>query len=179
VDENYEEQFRNAEETNVRETFDGDTEDSVPFEAPVPDEEAVNMSLRALRFWRKEEADVVAEYSNEIEKLQARRDAELERLSRRMQWHLDGLRGYLWASGKKSLKHAYGTLKRIKGRDRVEVEDFSALFEWEKTSNVDVIRIKSEADKKAISAHIKATGEIPGGVDLVTGEDSFKVDTIE
>ena len=65
-----------------------------------------------------------------------------------------------------------GSFKRTKGRESIVVEDDASLPE-----QFTVTKTTVNPDKKALLAHIKETGEIPDGVDLVCGEDSYKITT--
>ena len=140
-------------------------------------EDSANRSLRAVRYWRSEQERLEKQVKDEVGRLQLWLEIEKRRISDRIGWHEEGLRGFLQRSGKKSLKLAYGCLKWVKARDKVEVEDFDALETWAHHNDGTGIRIKKEADKLAIAKHVKATGEIPDGTDLVTGQDTFSVVT--
>ena len=153
-------------------------------EATIPDpiqldtDEGVNKSMRAVRYFRRRQDAFKTQCQAEIGRIQHLMNDELDRLERRIAWHEQGLRSFLWASGEKTIKTVYGKLKRIAGREKVEVGDFGAFKAWtENSDNRDLVRVKEEPDKTAIAKHIKATGEIPEGVDLVKGDDSFKVET--
>jgi len=137
-------------------------------------EEGANKSLRAVRYWRAEARKVAFQAQTEVDRIKAWEERELARLDRRIAWHEEGLRAFLWGTGKKTLKLAFGTLKRTAGRDRVVVEDAPAFLQ---AAGPDLVRVKTDPDKAAILRHIKATGEIPEGCDLVQGEDTFKATT--
>uniref|UniRef100_A0A6M3KY59 Putative host-nuclease inhibitor protein n=1 Tax=viral metagenome TaxID=1070528 RepID=A0A6M3KY59_9ZZZZ len=146
---------------------------------PAPDialEDQANKSLRAVKFWRKEQDRLEQQVKDEVGRLQLWLKTEQDRLDRKIRWHEDGLHDFLVRSGKKSIKLAYGVIKWVKGRDKVEVLDMAALEIWAQNNGLGV-RVKREADKLAIAKHIKETGEIPDGTDLVAGEDTFTVDT--
>ena len=71
---------------------------------------------------------------------------------------------------------ANATLSSTKGRERIEVTDMEALTAWaQQGGQLDVLRHSVAADKTAIQAYIKSTGEEPAGTEIVRGEDSFKV----
>lgn len=142
------------------------------------DVETTNKSLRAVAYWRAEKDAIRAQAKAEIERIQRWAQAETERIDRRISWHERGLFELLKSTGKKSMKYAYGTLKWIVGRERVEVEDKDAFLNWARSceSRKHLIRVKEEPDKVAIGKFVKDTGEIPDGVDLVTGDDNIKIE---
>jgi hypothetical protein len=86
------------------------------------------------------------------------------------------LQGYLYQSGKKSVRLIHGSIRKRKGRERVEIADEELFLS---TASIDLIReqLLRQPDKKAILAHIKAHGEIPSGVDLTRGEDTLHIET--
>jgi len=72
-----------------------------------------------------------------------------------------------------SLPH--GSLHLRKAPDRVDIVDLDALRLFSAESPAELMRWpEPEADKRAIAAHIKETGEKVPGVVLVVGEDHFK-----
>lgn len=149
-------------------------------EAPivnVGDNHQAEAHLRALDYWRYEVEQIEAHAKKEIERIQMWRDEEVAKLQKKIAWHEGGLIAFLQVQGKKTLKLINGTIKRIKGRDRVDVLDAETLGKWSEANNANLMRVKVEPDKKAILDHIKSTGELPEGVDVVTGADSFKIET--
>jgi len=65
-----------------------------------------------------------------------------------------------------------GTIKRIAPRLSIEITDESKIPEKyiRRTEKI-------SPDKKAILDHVKETGEIIDGADLVEGEESWKITT--
>ena len=86
------------------------------------------------------------------------------------------LAAYLQQQDKKTLFLINGTLKVRAGRESVEITDERALQD---AGSPDYFRTTTPTapDKKAILDHIKATGEIPAGCDLVRSPDTFTVET--
>ena len=101
--------------------------------------------------------------------------SETSRIDRRIVWHEGGLRVFLVQAGKRSLRLINGTLRFLKGRERIDVLDAEKFLTWAKEHAPALIRVKEEADKRAIFDHIKACGEVPEGCDLVVSEDKFQV----
>lgn len=143
----------------------------------VDDQNQAESHLRALDHWRYE-AELIEDHANaQIRRANEWKEEELAKLNKRIQYHESGLIAYLQTQGKKTIKLINGTIKRIAGRDRVEVKDLGALMNWNDREGGNLIRIKYEPDKVAIKEHISSNGELPEGVDLVKGDDTFKVDT--
>jgi hypothetical protein len=111
----------------------------------------------------------------EMELIQRWLDREREKIGKRITWHEQGLRAFLWRSGQKTLRLIHGTLKRVAGREKIEVQDVDLFTPWAESDHPGLIRVKREPDKAACMKYVKATGEIPPGMDLVLGEDSFCV----
>ena len=134
--------------------------------------------LRAIRHWRAEREAIVSHAEGEMQRIQSWMESETAKIDRRIEWHEGGLVAYLMASGKKTVKLVYGTLKRIAGRERVEFWDELYFLAWanQDPSRQKFVRVKCEPDKRAILDHIKKTGEIPEYCKLVTGEDTYKVE---
>lgn len=65
-----------------------------------------------------------------------------------------------------------GLIVARKAPTRVDV-DLDAFLAWGPPD--ELVRTKTEPDKKAILAHAATTGEIPGGVEIVDGEITFSV----
>ena len=142
----------------------------------VADEQRAEKHLRAMRYWQMQIVRINAHAAAELERLESWVNRERGILERKMAWHERGLVCFLKASGAKTIKLIGGTLKRIAGRESLEVQDEMAFLSWaDATDADDLIRLKVEPDKKAIREYIKRTGEIPPGTDLKIGEDSFKV----
>ncbi|MBT4503526.1 MAG: hypothetical protein HOC74_37690, partial [Gemmatimonadetes bacterium] len=87
-----------------------------------------------------------------------------------------GQQGFLWKTGKKSVSLVHGTIRKIKGRERIEITDEEAFLTTAPLHLVNE-QLLRKPDKKAILAHIKETGEIPEGTDLIRGEDTIQIQT--
>ena len=60
-----------------------------------------------------------------------------------------------------------------KNPPRLDVSDPEAAVTWARAELPAAVRVAEDVDKAAIKAHIKATGEIPDGVDYREGEPTF------
>ena len=105
-------------------------------------------------------------------------EREQERIARRIAWHEEALQGFLWQSGKKSVRLIHGFVRRVKGRERIEITDEETFLS---AAPPDLIRqqIIRQPDKKAILAHVQQSGEIPTGVDVIRGEDRIHIEAEE
>lgn len=109
--------------------------------------------------------------------MEADRDAAVREHQRHIDWYDAILTSYHrqrhGQTGEKTLRLPYGiSLKARKAPDRVEIEDPAILPEGFR-------RLKVEADKRAVLAHLKATGEVLEGVTYIPGETKFTVATSE
>jgi len=154
-----------------------------PWEPSDEDEDLVERYLRGLRFYRGEVAEILAKAQDEIDLAKAeiaRIEAWREKALRSPHGSVDYLTARLQqfseSVGHKRRKSPNGTIGWRKGRKRVEIlaDDFC-----DQHADEPWVRWKAEPDKKAIMDHIKETGEIPEGADLVTAPDTFVIDTPE
>lgn len=145
----------------------------------VGDQDQAEAHLKTLDYWRYE-AECIEKHANaQIERANQWKEEQLKTVNKRIHYHESGLIAFLQMQDKKTIKLINGTIKRIAGRDRVDVNDFDTLLKWSNEREAGLIRTKQEPDKKAIMDYIKANGEQPEGVELVTGDDSFKIETYE
>jgi len=152
---------------------EADAEHALP---TIQDERKAEAHLRAMQYWQSQIDGIDAHAEAEIERIQQWANAEAGKLERKMAWHTRGLKAFCWSSGAKTIRLIAGTLKRRKGRSKVEVEDEMAYNKWALTQeNPLEFWTKVEAAKKRISKHIKETGEIPAGTDIKPADDTFSI----
>ena len=127
-----------------------------------------------------ETREVEAHYQNERERLDTWKEGELGKVGRQRSWLEKGLRAFLEGAEKKTMTLVNGKLALRRGREKVVIEDEDAFLGAMSVPSA-FVRTKTviSPDKKAILAHIKDTGEIPEGCELVYGETSFTVKTGE
>lgn len=142
----------------------------------VGSEERAEEHLRFLAYWRGEEEERIAHAARQIEKIQIWLEREMEAIHRKISWHERGLQGFLWQTGKKSVRLIHGSIRKIKGRERVEITDEEA-FLTKAPSSLIAEKMLRRPDKKAILSHIRETGEIPEGTNLIRGEDTIHIKT--
>lgn len=154
---------------------DGETGPEDEAEIAVTDEPAANSSLRAYRHWRDRIRAWEAEYAAEKERLDRRLAQLKEKAEGRMAWHERALEAFL--GDRRKVECFEGVIKRVKGRERIEVTLPETFVDWaEKSGRGALVRVKKEPDKRAIAAYVKETGELPPGTDLNRADDSFKIE---
>lgn len=123
----------------------------------------------------------IAEAAAALKALQDRRAELLRPIERHRAW-LDQFKGLLeaWArtalegNRERSIKLAYGAVKFHKGQDRLEVRDEEAAYNWATQNAHDAIDYSLK--KSVFRDHIRITGEVPDGCELVPGEDTFSLE---
>ena len=139
------------------------------------DEEQAERYLEWLRYRNGKIDEITRRMDAEIAVLEHRKEQLLKTHINRTEYLEASLKKHLWESGKKRLDYAYGTLTRRKGREKVVIEDEPAFcFKHGDTPYVATTTTRSP-DKAGIKDHIKKTGEIPDGADLVRGDDTCTI----
>jgi hypothetical protein len=139
-------------------------------------EDVAEDHLRAMKYHRNEIVKIKIHADKELEKIRVWRDKEVEKVAKKAWWHETHLTNWFKRVDKATMKLINGTLKRTKGRESVEILDESLI---PKELYVDVPATTKAPSKTALLALIKSTGEIPAGVDIVRGDDSYKIVTNE
>jgi len=130
--------------------------------------------LRAYHHYCREMEACIAGYNSVIADYEAARDQKVEQYERKIGWLKTALHAHYVHSGEKKLDYPDGALSMRKGSERVEIENEVVFTNTHKLPFVREVYTR-KADKAAIKKHIKTTGEIPEGADLVRGEDTFVV----
>jgi len=122
--------------------------------------------------------------ANEMRKIQQWQVTRASGIQNQMSWLERGLRAFVEGAGKKSMTLINGSLSLRSGRESVAIEDEAAFIQTcldKSEDGLGFVRVKEvkSPDKKAILAHIKETGEIPSGCELVYGKTSFTIKTGE
>jgi len=102
-------------------------------------------------------------------------DAEIIKLNEYRKWHEKSCELFLQANNKKSIKLVNGSCQFRTFQKIHWIED-DELLVWIKKNKLNMIRIKESPDKKALTSHIKETGEVPDGVEFES-KTSFTVKT--
>lgn len=130
--------------------------------------------LRAYNHYCEEMEACIAGYNSVIADYEAARDQKAEQYERKLAWLKTALHAHYVNSGEKKLQYPDGALSMRKGSERVEIENEVVFTNTHKLPFVREVYTRTP-DKAAIKKHIKTTGEIPEGADLVRGEDTFVV----
>ena len=146
----------------------------VNFEDGIADDTQAERYLEWLRYRNGKIVEISQRMDAEIARLKARKGQLLSGHRQRADYLEASLKKYLWERGQKRIDYAYGTLSRRRGRERVEVEDETA-FCFKYGDNADLVATTRRPDKLGIKAHIKSTGDIPDGADLVRGDDTCTI----
>ena len=144
-----------------------------PLTVITTDEEAES-HLRSLARRRGEEAGIQAHFEAELFRLTSWRDQMLKPIRSRQEWHTGILRQYAGAYLQKSKRLVAGTLKLVKGRERIDVSDPEAFCR--RYEGTELVRLKAEPDKKAIKAAIEKDGICPDFTDLVRGDSHWEIE---
>lgn len=150
-------------------------------EHSVADIERAERTLEELKELKDKRAEIMAHADNEMKKIAEWKVNMLGKVDRQTLWLENGLQAFLWNSGKKTLSLIHGTMRRIAGRERIEIDadKFSNWYDVARVANSAVdrlMKIEMTPIKKNIADFIKASGEIPEGVEVIKGVDSFTVD---
>ena len=130
--------------------------------------------LRAYHHYCEEMEACIAGYNSVIADYEAARDQKAEQYERKIGWLKTALHAHYVHSGEKKLSYPDGALSMRRGSERVEIANEVEFTNTHKQPFVREVYTR-KADKAAIKKHIKTTGEIPEGADLVRGEDTFVV----
>ncbi len=143
----------------------------------VTDAGSADWALRRIADAEKAQRAAIALAEQQIAQVNAWLEGETAKTQRTIDFFTGHLADYhrdlLAADPKaKTISLPHGKLVSRVTPDRVEVDEaeVAALPDGMK-------RVKVEPDKKAILAHVKATGELPVGVTLIPGEIRFSVKT--
>lgn len=134
--------------------------------------------LWVVKMLRSEIHEIQQHAANERGKIDLWERNQTEKVQKQLAWLESGLRVFLDTTNKATLKLVNGTLKYRKGRERIEIADEEAFVKAAEMDDKGFVRttVKKAPDKKAILEYINETGEIPEGVDIVTGEGSFTIE---
>ena len=114
----------------------------------------------------------------EVRLLEDYRASELSRLDKQRSWLLHNLEAFARSSGEKTMRLPHGVLKMRKGRDKVSVVEMDAFLKV--AGKLGLVRSVPESitpDNQAILNRIKATGDIPPGVEYFPAETRFSYTT--
>lgn len=140
----------------------------------------VSWTIRMLRQIRRDRKLELSTFTVEIDQLtSALAELDLQHDQTESQF-LGALERYLKAHPPAGNKRSYrlpgGVIGRRWSRDQVTVRDQAIAVAWAK-QHLPPGALKIEARRSHLLAHMKQTGELAPGCDLVPGEDHFYCDT--
>lgn len=125
-------------------------------------------------------AEIESRFNSEIDRLKYWKQTEIEKLENKLEFINLALEGFYCQSDfKKTQKFPSGNIGYRKLPDKVVVNDSDSYIAWVKKAGLDertdLIKTKVTPDKKGIKLYITQSGEIPDGVEMVTGENKFYI----
>lgn len=146
-------------------------------QTPVSSDEAIEFGLAKIKAINSKIVSIEQKVQTMIERFLIWKMRKVESLESRIEFLKDPLESYMRniyekSGGKsKSISVPSGRIQLKMAPDKFEIKDESKVFEWAKFFGPDkYIRIKEELNKKDIVAHIKATGEVPPGIEITKAE---------
>ncbi|MBZ0184480.1 MAG: host-nuclease inhibitor Gam family protein [Melioribacteraceae bacterium] len=85
------------------------------------------------------------------------------------------LESYIRAEELKTLSLPNGTLKLRKNPDKVEITDMDVFLSKANKDMLTIIPEQLKPDLNKIKTYIKMKGEIPVGVNIISGEETFSI----
>jgi len=162
--------------------FEVDTEKQIHEGFQVDDDSKADWALRKLASIRRKQAENKAIFDAEVKRVAEWLDKVNTALEMDSAYFEAILRPYALlqrSEGRKSIVLPHGTIKTTSGRAKVEIESEEAFLEWAKTSFPEVLRIKTEIDKKVLNGLItednqviSTQGEIVPAVRVIPAETS-------
>ncbi len=143
-------------------------------EPSTPSQDRAEEHLRLLAYWQRQRAERQSHANQQQDRITNWLAREQDRIDRKIGWHQRALQGFFWQTGKKSVRLIHGIIRRIKGRERIDVTDEQAFL---RHTSMDLIREQThvQPNKKAILAQVRETGDLPAGIDLVRGDDTIQI----
>ncbi|MGA2624237.1 MAG: host-nuclease inhibitor Gam family protein [Bacteroidota bacterium] len=136
--------------------------------------------LMAIQVLEGKIEDVDKMTTEEIQLIEHYRKNEEERLMKRVRWFAWNLEQFMRSTDEKTINLPHGTIKLRLGRDKVEIADLQKFLADK--SNQQFLRVVPEAyepDLQSLNQHIKRTGHLPEGVNLIPAEAKFHYTTIK
>lgn len=141
----------------------------------IDSDEQAESHLRSLVYLTGEEAAIQAHYDAELFKLDNWRARMLKPIQRRQEWHTGILRQYAEVCCTKTKRLVAGTLKLVKGRERVEIADEDRFCK--RYESTPLVRLKASPDKKAVVEWMRShDGVIPDHADIVRQPDHWEIE---
>ena len=151
----------------------------------VDNDDKADWAMRKLASIRRKQNQNKAIFDKEVQRVTEWLQKVNTALEKDAEWFEANLKPYALqerAEGRKSVVLPHGTIKTIAGRPKIEITDEQALIDWGLASCGDIIRVKTEIDKKALNALItednqviSTQGEIVPAVRVLPAEPSISI----
>jgi len=148
----------------------------------VDDDFKADWAMRKLASIRRKQSDNKTIFDAEVLRVTEWLETVNKGLESDALWFESNLRPYALterSEGRKSVVLPHGTIKTTAGRPRIEFASEEKFIEWAKTADPQLLRIKTEIDRKALNALItennqviSTQGEIIPDVKVVPAETS-------
>ena len=130
--------------------------------------------LAAMELIESQVNDVMNLADEEIALIEEYRKTEIDKLEKKRSWLCWQLEQFIRSTDEKTINLPRGQIKLRQGRQKVQVIDMDKFLKvGEKLNLLRKVPESYEPDLQAIHQHIKMTGEIPRGVDVIPGETKF------
>lgn len=140
--------------------------------------------FRFIRYWSNELEKIEKHAERETEKIARWADNRIAKIRNKIHWHESGLIDFMEHQRIRKLDLAHGKVKKIKGREIIEITDPEALDRWYESLDDYKLRerlvntkITVTPSKKALMEHYKETGECVPGVEIRRNPDKIQIDT--
>jgi phage host-nuclease inhibitor protein Gam len=135
--------------------------------------------MRRIGRLTRERDTLDAVYEAEIERLQDRHENRRSILQAAIAWHEAPLKSYAAMRRElddvRTIELPHGVIRSTARPQRVQVDDEQTVADWAKDTLPDVVSWRPRIDKRALSAYVRASGEVPPGVTLVPPTTTYTV----
>ena len=142
----------------------------------------VEWCLERLGDSEAERAEIDAQAKAAIEAIEKRRDAITNRLERRAEWfdHLleewaRSHRDEIVKVKRKSRELLGGTIGFRSKAEKVVILDEAAVIAWAEQHHLEFLDMRPKLDKRALSAFVLSTGEVPPGCDVEVANEAVHI----
>jgi phage host-nuclease inhibitor protein Gam len=127
----------------------------------------------------EEKLDEVSDLADkEIALIKEFQTCESEKLNKKISWLKWNLEQYIRSTDDKTINLPHGQLKIRLGRDKIEVADMDKFLKTAAERGfLRTIPESYQPDLQAILEHLRRTGEIPPGVELIPAQTKFSYTT--
>ena len=115
---------------------------------------------------------------DEIKLVEEYRTMELARLNKKISWLAWNAEQFIRSTGEKTIRLPHGIIKLRMSRERIEITDLQRFLNVKANQRfLKIIPESYQPELQVVHSHIKATGELPVGVNLIPGEVKFSYST--